>query len=425
MDVMQDVYDFVVVGSGAGGAALAKELSSSDKTVLLLEKGVKEEKIGDKNSFSRFTDIVKSLEGINIMRAIMAGGTTIISAGSSMRCLERELNDMGIDISEELQEAEREMGIRPLPEKLMSERSRSILRTAYDSGYSMEPMPKCYTDRCDGCGLCMLGCCKSCKWTALDHLEKAVENGVQIEYKVDVKRVEKVQDEKLRLFASKDGEEISFVSRSVIICAGALETPRILLNSGIESAGSNLSVDLLRHVYCFVPDKEFGNEPPMALIDMEFYESKGFILSPNMNASVVKKYISSQGPGFPYSLKNAVGMMIKIKDCPNGRVFKDGTVSKDVDQCDLMRFKEAYEHVRRLFIKMGADPDHIFESHINGAHPACTAAIGVVVDRDLMTEIEGLYVCDASVFPAVPGLPPIVTIAALAKRLGKYLKSRN
>jgi hypothetical protein len=37
--------------------------------------------------------------------------------------------------------------------------------------------------------------------------------------------------------------------------------------------------------------------------------------------------------------------------------------------------------------------------------------------RELQTEVDNLFVCDASVLPKAPGLPPILTIVALARRL--------
>ncbi|MBN1785966.1 MAG: GMC family oxidoreductase [Candidatus Methanofastidiosa archaeon] len=421
---MENIYDFIVVGSGAGGATLARELSGSVRSVLVLERGVMEVDVGGKKNFSRYVDIVKSLEGINIMRSIMAGGTTMISAGCSVRCIEKELLKKGIDISAELLEAEGEVGNAPLHENLISERSKTILKVSKDMGYSFAPMPKCYKDGCDGCGLCMTGCGRELKWTALDYLGEAMENGASIEYGADVKRVDKRNDGIFEVEVSREGKDESFFGKRVILCAGALETPLILLRSGIEDAGTNLSVDLLRHIYCFIPDSDFKTEPPMSIVDTEFHEDKGFMLATNINLSVVKKYIDSQDKEFPYGVNNSIGIMVKISDCPNGRVFPNGAVSKDVDSCDLMKFEEAFEIVKRIFLAAGADPVHIFESHINGAHPAGTAAIGTVVDEDLMTKTQGLYVCDASVFPAVPGLPTIITIVALAKRLGKHLKSK-
>jgi choline dehydrogenase-like flavoprotein len=37
-----------------------------------------------------------------------------------------------------------------------------------------------------------------------------------------------------------------------------------------------------------------------------------------------------------------------------------------------------------------------------------------IVDVGLQTSLDGLFVCDASGLPTAPGLPPILTIVALA-----------
>jgi len=43
------------------------------------------------------------------------------------------------------------------------------------------------------------------------------------------------------------------------------------------------------------------------------------------------------------------------------------------------------------------------------------------VDANLATEVDGLSVCDASVIPEAWGLPPTLTILALARRLARQL----
>jgi choline dehydrogenase-like flavoprotein len=40
----------------------------------------------------------------------------------------------------------------------------------------------------------------------------------------------------------------------------------------------------------------------------------------------------------------------------------------------------------------------------------------------LKTAYDNLYICDASVIPESWGLPPTLTVLALAKRLGKHLQ---
>ena len=76
---------------------------------------------------------------------------------------------------------------------------------------------------------------------------------------------------------------------------------------------------------------------------------------------------------------------------------------------------------RRILKKSGAK-NLITTKVWRGAHPGGTAAIGEVIDDNLRVRgMKGLYVCDASMFPFAPGLPPILTITAVGKWLGKRI----
>jgi choline dehydrogenase-like flavoprotein len=44
-----------------------------------------------------------------------------------------------------------------------------------------------------------------------------------------------------------------------------------------------------------------------------------------------------------------------------------------------------------------------------------------MLDQDLQTEIENLYVCDASAFPEALARPTVLTIIGLGKRLVEHL----
>ena len=48
-----------------------------------------------------------------------------------------------------------------------------------------------------------------------------------------------------------------------------------------------------------------------------------------------------------------------------------------------------------------------------------------ILDSDLKTEYDNLYVCDCSVIPEAWGLPPTLTIIALGKRLAKHLSAES
>ena len=75
-------YQYIVVGSGAGGATVARELSKAGKSVLVVEKGKTEEKTGTFLDFPALLrcqqahqNTKKSKEGAILWLAYMAGGS--------------------------------------------------------------------------------------------------------------------------------------------------------------------------------------------------------------------------------------------------------------------------------------------------------------------------------------------------------------
>ena len=125
--------------------------------------------------------------------------------------------------------------------------------------------------------------------------------------------------------------------------------------------------------------------------------------------------------GLALSDRRLLGIMTKTADDSSGRVNTDGTVSKPVTSSDRARIDEGVTIATAILIEAGADPRSIATSAPQGAHPGGTAAVGTVVDKDLQTNKRNLFVCDGSVLPKAPGLPPILTIVALAKRLARHL----
>jgi choline dehydrogenase-like flavoprotein len=148
---------------------------------------------------------------------------------------------------------------------------------------------------------------------------------------------------------------------------------------------------------------------------------KGFILSPHVPTDRTSALIEYGAKGLTLPRRRLSGLMTKTADEPEGCIYPDGTFSKPVTQRDWARLNEGSRISAEILIKAGADPKSILVSKPQGAHPGGTAAIGQVVDRDLQTEVDHLFVCDASVLPKAPGLPPILTLVALAKRLAKTL----
>jgi choline dehydrogenase-like flavoprotein len=422
-------YEFLIVGSGAGGATLARELSKRAKSVLVLEMGSREQKVGTYRDSLRYYDrsrwtrrAARSREGLIQWRALMAGGTTLVTTGSATRCLEDELAALGINLDEEWAEAERETNPAPIPERLWSDVSHRIMFAAKELGYQMEPIPKFIdVSKCRRCGNCTLGCAHGAKWSALNYLDEAIESGADVVYNTWVRRVVVEKGEARGVIATGPRGEIEYRSDVVILAAGALGTPVILHASGVEGAGRGLFGDL--YVVTSGPIKGLHRtqEPMTPLVDLEFRESKGFILRAPYIQPHTTRHLRLGSRSIRLPTHRFIGIMVKIADEAVGRVYPDGSVSKPVTAQDRARLSEGSSIARDILIKAGGNRRFIVTSAPMAANLGGTAAIGQVVDKDLQTEVEGLLVCDGSVLPAAPGMPPILTIIALAKRLAKRL----
>ncbi len=157
----------------------------------------------------------------------------------------------------------------------------------------------------------------------------------------------------------------------------------------------------------------------MSLVHLDSREERGFILSPFVNQPRRVRFLEAGLRGFALPVDRILGVMVKTTDDGAGRVASDGRISKPVTPADRGRLDEGAAAARRILETAGVSPGSVLVSHVQGAHPGGTAAIGRVVDEGLRTRIPSLFVCDASVLPSAPGLPPILTIVALARRLAR------
>jgi choline dehydrogenase-like flavoprotein len=421
-------YDYVIVGSGAGGATLAKELSTKGKSVVVLEKGVKEDKLGSFLDCSRYFDLTrmkmakKSKEGVIIWRSIMAGGSTAVSCGNSVRCLEKELSELGINLDEEFKEAEDETGTVPFDIRRLSSGSKKIMEASAELGYTFDPMPK-FIDpkKCRLCGKCAYGCEYDAKWTAVKFLDNAVNNGADVSYNCEIESIIIESGAAKGVNVKRKSERTKVLAEAVILSAGGFASPIIMQHSGINNAGQKLFLDMFVNTYANARGLDQTKEPTMALVSHDFYESDGFILSPYVQQYRMVRFLEAGMKGMLMSTDGMIGLMAKTADDSVGVVYPDGTFSKMITDADRKRLDKGAEISKEIFLKAGADEGSIFSTNIAGAHPGGTAAIGEVVDTNLQTEVDNLFVCDGSVLPKSPGSPPILTIIALAKRLAKTL----
>jgi len=400
----------IVVGSGAGGATVARELAINGISVTLIEKG---KKVTTDKAFQCYDNLDI---GVELLKTSCLGGSTLVTAGNAVRTCQKEFKEMGIDLTPKLMEVESELKVETLPDTHFGEGTLKIMEAASSLGLPMEKMPKFINpSKCIPCGKCVLGCPRDAKWSSLDYLDEALKNGIQIVENTLVTRATTTdgQVKGVETLNPENGLKTEYNADTVILCSGAIQTPRLLQSTGLV-AGEHLFVDTFVTVGGVLPGINFYKEVLMNSL----LKKDGFLLAPHYSSLLTSRLDKLSIPE-----KDILGMMVKIPDESSGRVDESG-VFKQSTANDLGLMAEGCATAGAILTEAGVDPETLISTQARGAHPGGTAAVGEVVDKNLETEIEGLYVCDASVFPWAPGAPPILTILALAKRLGKHITSQ-
>lgn len=425
--------EYVVVGSGAGGGTVAKELASRGADVAVLEKGRWHKQLGYMPCMAYLMDKMalfsRSKEGVLIDRAITAGGSTVVYAGNSFDPPAWLARDHGIDLSVEVAEAKSEIGIKPFPDDWYGPGTMRLREAAAGLGIDLAPQEKFIdAEKCDPtCDQCMFGCRKGAKWTTRQSLEEARSNGARVYMRTDAREVLRAEGGKAAGVRAVTPEgELLVEAEKVILAAGGMGTPLILNRTGIWEAGSNFFMDPMAVVLAVNRGgRGTPGETTFTLASTDFVDSDEFIVG-NVGAknALMTMMLRPSTVWHLYkamSYPSVMGMFAKIGDSASGRINYDGSMSKPMTELDQKRMSKGAWVCEKILLAAGCDPRSVGMVKEIGGHPGGTAAIGSVVDDDLQTQIENLYVCDASVFPRSPGVPPVLTIVALAKRLAQHL----
>jgi choline dehydrogenase-like flavoprotein len=425
--------DVIVVGSGPGGATVARELARAGKNVLLLERGQDHRRRGYYGTYlgailySDRGSLLFTQEGLNIVRPLMVGGATSMYCGCAAPPPAWLKDKYGVDIDVEVAETMTELQIEPLPEALRGEASTRVAQAAQALGYAWEPqlkfMKPARAKEFDCGAKCMLGCRCGAKWSAAEYVDQAVAAGCDLRTGARVDRVLIEDGQAVGVAGRVRGRSFTARAETVVLAAGGIGSPRILQASGFDQAGQGMTMDITVMVYGTVREGGIGKEPPMTWSWENLDE--GYMLSTLIDPWLLYPLINTlKGPKYALTWprwKNTLGVMIKLKDDISGGVFPNGKISKPMTAHDRPRMQAAEQVCHRILVEAGAKPETIFTTPLRGTHPSGTVRIGTLVDENLQTEARGLYVCDASVFPEALGRPTVLTIIGLGKRLAKIL----
>lgn len=269
---MKDEADVVVVGSGPGGAVMARELSRLGRSVILVEEGP----IARRGEF--VTEPGESMhrwcreDGLGTttgnvflptLHARCLGGTSVINSAicsraqpsifwgwherHGLRAITREGLDPFYDRLKEW------LNVRPTEERVLGRRNLLFREACIAMGFSHAPMDRAESG-CAGCAECFTGCPTLAKQSAdISCIPVAVRDGARVytsvraeSLLVDGRRVTGVFG-RVVTRDGRTGPTLSARGKVVVLAAGPTATPVILLKNGLANKSVQVGRNLQFH----------------------------------------------------------------------------------------------------------------------------------------------------------------------------------
>ena len=415
----------IIIGSGAGGAMAARMLASHfEVTVLEAGKAFKPLALPlDKLAMFRKTGLYFDERMIQLLLPAMridkqaemvmvygrgVGGTTTLATGNAVRA-DEGLKKIGINLDAEFCELHNELPITTDHQRFWSPITKKTFQVMQEMGLDPQPMPKLLRPNdCRLCGHCSIGCPTRAKWDARELL-----TGIDVVTGCKVTRIDIGERRAQRVHAVKGMRHLTFEADIIIVAAGGYGTPDILRASGIDCQPT-LFVD---PVLCVAAPMEKARQHRQVLMPFVSMRDK-YIISPYMDWL---SFFFSRSWRKP--MDGIVSLMIKLADVEQGDVHHN-RMQKVLTPLDHQRLQQGVADCHEILMQLGTRQQDIFLGILNAGHPGgmlpLTSAEAETFHSPLLP--DNLYVCDATILPQSLGLPPMLTIMAMAKRIAKIIK---
>ena len=233
-----------------------------------------------------------------------------------------------------------------------------------------------------------------------------------------------------------DGTEIE--ADEVLMCAGAVHSPAVLLRSGVDTPGVGEGLkDHAAFPVAIALADDVGWDPHGLAVSVV-----GRLSSGEAPADLQVLPMNHLGPSAPRTALLMVALM-RVRSAGQVRLVSDDpAVDPELDFCmlddaaDARRMGVGVRHLLRLLDHPAlralgtasvppTDPDGIRANLGDYVHAACTCAIGRVLDpKCRVLGYESLRVCDASAMPDLPRANTHLTVVVMAEKLAATLLGR-
>ncbi|MBK7196692.1 MAG: GMC family oxidoreductase [Myxococcales bacterium] len=477
--------DAVVIGTGAGGAVMARELAEAGVAVVMIEEG----RYFERHEFTgrpfamqqkMYRDGGATLSvgnvAIPIPLGVTVGGTTTVNSGTCYRVPEHVLahwrDDFGLreftadHLDPYYQRVERVIGVAPTRPEILGGCARVIARGCDALGYRHAPLKRNAPD-CDGQGVCCFGCPTDAKRsTNVSYVPLALRAGAELFTHARADRIIVEGGRAVGVTArAANGRTLTVRARAVIVACGSIMTPGFLernhLGGGSGQLGRNLSIHPAAGAIAeFDEAIDSWRGVPQSLAIEEFHEDGILFEGAATPLEFTAALLPHLGPRMVdlcerFDRIATFGLM--VSDTSRGRVRQvrgRPLITYVLNQADLARMHRGLDILARVFFAAGARtvmmPVHGFmelrgeadlarfraatisasDLELSAYHPLGTARLGPdpassVVDPDHQVHgTPGLYVVDGASVPSSLGVNPQLTIMALATRAAERLAAR-
>ncbi len=465
-------FEVVVVGSGAGGGVIAGQLAEAGRSVLLLETGphltaASFERWETKAAHDLWWPLRFAYPAgdpgpgpVALISGRCVGGTTTINTKVALRASQRELDKWrdasGVafsvdDLAPHYSRVESYLGVRERVDWDLRECMHTAQRGFSAVGVELEPVTAYTDENCMQCGSCLQGCPTNAgkstlntyihrNWVAgrLDLRPSCWVESVSIGDKGHGAEATGV------VYVDATGARHSVSADVVVAACGALNTPQLLMRSGVanQMIGRNLGFHPTQFVFgLFDEPQDAHMVAPISAHCMAFAadDKGGFVVEAVTVQDPIGFTVAlcdENGPmwGEPLveaarSYRNWIGLLNMANDDNNGSVVVDAdgaeTFVCDFQPVELERQRAAFEFSRKVLEAAGAR--RILWSSLASTHVQGSCRMGIdrsssVVDANGEShDVRRLFVGDSSVMPRTLSVNPSLTIMALASRLAEHL----
>ena len=467
--------DVCIVGTGAGGAPVAKELAEAGLDVVVLEEGPyvpPEELTARPGAMLRhlYRDAGQTVTLGNppvvlpLGRAV--GGTTLVNSGTCFRTpvkvLDRWRGEFGLDLDLEphFAHVERQVGVTKVTAELAGRNAAVVRRGTEALGWSGDFISRNAVG-CRGSGVCAFGCPSGAKQhTALAWMAPAAAAGATTYASTKARTID-VRGRRASAVeaTTQSGARLRIEADRIVVAAGTVHTPLLLADNGLGRGSGQLGRNLSLHpataaLAVMDEDVDLSDGVPQSYYVDEFVD-RGFMLEgiggpPEYLGAVLPVGAPRHGElMLDWRRLSQFGLM--VSDHARGTVrrrFGRPVISYSLNDTDVAVFREGLAALVDLYTAAGARsilvtglgelrpgegdrvraaPLRARDLKIMAFHPLGTAraaadpAHGVVDEHLRLHELDNVYVADGSVVPSALGVNPQITIMALAVRLARHL----